>query len=307
MAGAAYVDWLDRNLPTLPVREQGSHCEDAVLGHAVGCGLAEIAPFVRSLRAVFSGQVILIVDRKPTLLAWLSTHGVETVIAADRLLHWKPHPAVTRFAVHAQVLQERSEIHNVLIADVRDMVFQGDPLADAPDHCQFFREADDGAHPSVRLAPLRAIVAEPLAQDLSERPRVTTGVIAGPRAAALRFCRTMLLLSAGARPGESLDQAACNVIAHLGLVGGEIRPNFDRVAMASPSGAVGPRLEAGRAVNPDGGVSPILHRYSRIPGLADHACATWGIPTARRRPETALRRRMQSFGAAVLRGLPELR
>ena len=306
MASAAYVDWLDRNLPTLPIREQGSYSEDAVFGHAAGCGLAEIAPFIRSLRAVFAGQVILIVDRKPTLLAWLSTHGVETVVAADRLLHWKPHPAVIRFAVHAQVLQERPEIRNVLMADVRDTIFQSDPFADAPDQFQFFREPDDGAHPSVHLGPLRSIVGDPLAQDLSELSRVTTGVVAGPRAAALRFCRTMLLLSAGARAGGEVDQAACNVIAHLGLVSGEMRPNFDRVAMASVSGTAGLRLAGGRLINPDGGVSPILHRYSRVPGVAAHALKIWGIPAPRRRPETAFGRSMQTFGA-VLRGRPELR
>lgn len=306
MAGAAYVDWLDRNLPGLPARVQGSYCEDAVLGYAVGCDLAEIAPFIRSLRQVFPGQIILVVDRKPTLMAWLSTHGVETVVAADRLLHWKPHPAVTRFAIHAQVLQERPEIRNVLIADVRDTIFQSDPFAAAPDRFEFFREPDDGSHPSVHLGPLRAIVGDPLAQDLSELPRVTTGVVAGPRTAALRFCRTMLLLSVGVRAGGSIDQAACNVVAHLGLVSGEIRPNFDRVAMAASCGTAGLKLAGGTLINPDGGVSPILHRYSRIPGVAVHALTTWGIPAPRRRPETVFGRGIQTFGA-VLRGRQELR
>lgn len=301
MAGTVYSDWLARD----PTRRPAA--ANAVFGCATGCGLAEIAPFIRSLRAVFSGQVILIVDRQPTLMAWLSTHGVETVVAADRVLHWKPHPAVARFAIHAQNLQERPEIRNVLLTDVRDIVFQGDPFADAPGRLHFFREPDGGAEPSLHLRPLQAIVGEPLAQDLAAQPRVTSCVVAGPRAAVLRFCRTMLLLCAGARSGSGLDQAACNAIAHLGLAGGEVRPNFQRVAQSAPSGTPGLGLENGRAVNPDGSISPILLRYTRIVGMAAQVHSTWGIPAPRRRLETALGRRVQGFGSAMLRVFPEPR
>lgn len=311
MAASAYLDWLSRNLSRLPDRAPASYSDDAVLGYAVGCGVAEIAPFIRSLRAVFSGQVILIVDRKPTLLAWLSTHGVETVVAADRLLHWKPHAAVARFAVYAQILQERSEIRDVVLADVRDVLFQGDPFEAASDQLQFFLEPDTGADPAVHLRSVQSVIGNPLAQDLGRRPRVTVGVVSGPSAEATRFCRTMLLLCAIPRSavggGTGADQAACNVIAHLGLVGGEIRPNFERVATGAPGGTRGLRLEEGLVINPDGGVSPILNRYARVPDLAAYAEATWGIPAARPRVEGSLGRRMQTLGAAVMRGLPELR
>lgn len=307
MAGSAYLDWLSRNLPKVAARPSTPGDGRAVLGHAVGCSLAEIAPFIRSLRAVFTGQVILVVDRKPTLLAWLSTHGVETVIAADRLLHWKPHPAVARFAVHAQILQERPDIRDVVLADVRDVLFQGDPFEDAPQDLQFFEEP--GADSSIHRRSLQAVIGEPLAGDLGRKPRVTAGVVAGPASAVTRFCRTMLLVCAIPRSavggGTGADQAACNVVAHLGLVGGEIRPNFDRVATGAPGGTVGLRLEQGQVINPDDSISPILHRYARIPGLTAHARTTWGIPAARRRPD--VRRGIETLGGAMLRGLPELR
>lgn len=310
MAGSVYLDWLSRNPPKAGVRPSPTREGDAVLGYAVGCGVAEIAPFIRSLRAVFSGQVILVVDRKPTLLAWLSTHGVEAVIAADRLLHWKPHPAVARFALYAQILQERTDIRNVVLADVRDVVFQGDPLAAVPQTLEFFLEPDTGADPSVHLRSMQAVVGDSLARDLARRPRVTAGVVAGPNTDVTRFCRTILLLCATARSAggrtTGADQAACNVIAHLGLVGGGVRPNFERVATGAPGGTAGLRLEHGRVINPDGAVSPILCRYARIPGLAAHAREIWGIPAARRRPEVRFGRRMRTLGAAVLRSLPEL-
>ncbi len=307
MAASTYLDWLSRNLPKAAARSPHAGAAQAVLGHAVGCSLAEIAPFIRSLRAVFSGQIILVVNRKPTLLAWLSTHGVETVIAADRLLHWKPHPAVARFAVHAQILQERPDIRDVLLADVRDVLFQGDPFANAPTDLQFFEEP--GADPSIHQRALQAVIGEPLAGDLCRKPRVTAAVVAGPASAVTRFCRTMLLVCAIPRSavggGACADQAACNVIAHLGLVGGDIRPNFERVATGAPSGTAGLRLVDGQVFNPDDSVSPILHRYTRIPGLTAHAQATWGVPAAPRRPD--VRRGIVALGGAIVRGLPELR
>jgi len=298
MISSAHRDWLARH-PTLPLiaglpslREQ-----DAVLACAVGCDLAEVAPFVRSLRAVFAGQVILLVDRKPTLRAWLSTHGVEMVIAADRLVHWKPHPSVARFALYAQLLQERREIRNVVLADVRDVVFQADPFRDAPADLHLFKGAALGAGLNARA--MQALIGEALAQDLGKRPPVSLGVAAGPTADATRFCRAMLLLCDMPRSnlGGGIGQAACHVIAHLGLVGGEVRPNFERVAIAS----CGMRVEDGRIRNPDDSLSPIVVGYGRSPDLAAHIKERWGLPSARRRRSaTAFGRTIQSLQASLL-------
>lgn len=305
MTSTVYRDWLARN-PATPSRVGPSILreEDAVLACAVGCDLAGIAPFVRSLRAVFSGQVILVVDRKPTLLAWLSTHGVETVIAADRAPHCKPHAMVARFAVYAQLLQERAEIRNVILADVRDVVFQADPFADAPQDLNLFQGVASAAGLNPRA--MQALIGEALARDLGKRPLVSLGVVAGPKAAVTRFCRAMLLLCDMPRSnlGGGIDQAACHVIAHLGLVGGDVRPNFERTAVAS----CGLKVEDGRIVSPDGSLSPVIVGYGRSRDLAAHVRDRWGLPAARRpRRRVDLRRTMRTLQESFLASLPELR
>ncbi len=295
MPASAHRDWLARN-PALslitalaPARER-----QAVLACATGRDLAEIAPFVRSLRAVFAGQVILIVDRKPTLLAWLSTHGIETVIASERLLHWKPHPAVARFAVYAQLLQERREIRHVLLADIRDVVFQSDPFRQATDDLEFFSGAGGSLPGAGETRAIEALMGADLASDLSRRSRIAS-LFAGSNEAVVRFCRTLLLICGQPRAGlgSEADRAACHVVAHLGLAGGAIRPNFKRAAIAS----CGMRTLDGRIINPDGGVSPIVAGYRRCADLALQVDRRWGLPPAR---TDSLRRAMRTIQTSFL-------
>lgn len=298
MTSTAHRDWLTRHPTQPPVAARAARRErDAVLACAVGCDLGDVAPFVRSLRAVFSGQIILIVDRRPTLLAWLSTHGVEAVIAADRALRWKPHSAVARFALYAQLLEERSEIRNVILADVRDTVFQSDPFRDPPKDLTLF--SSDGLSEAVSGRALHALVGDAQARDLAARPTVTAGVIAAPVSAAIRFCRTLLLLCAAPSPGgaSGVDRAACHVIAHLRLAGGAVRPNLGRVAVASRA----QRIEEGLILNPDETISPIVLGYARAAEVAAHVERRWGFPPPPRHPRPAVfGRTMRSLQSSLL-------
>lgn len=316
MAASLYLDWLSRSLSSNDADPSADpHAGEAVLGYAVGYGIAEIAPFVRSLRAVFAGQIILVVDRKSALLSWLQEHGVEAVIAADRMLHWTPHPVVARFAVYAQILQGRPEIRQAVITDVRDVVFQGDPFAQATDQLQFFVEAEGRAlaDHAFNQKHLQALFGDGLARDLGRRACVCVGVVAGPADAVLRFCRAILLLCAIPRSSVGgafgADQAACNVIAHLNLVGGEIHPNYGRVATIGLTAPERLRLEDGLILNPDGGASAIVHQYDRIPRLEADVQARWGVPVRDLRPQRrkTFPQRMRTLRASVLRRLPELR
>lgn len=300
MTSAVHRDWLSRqsDLPLIYTLAEARE-EQAVMACATGLDLAEIAPFVRSLRAVFAGQVILIVDRKPTLLAWLSTHGVETVVAADRLLHWKPQPAVARFAVFAQLLQERREIRHAILADPRHAVFQTDPFRRPVEDLEFFTGAG-GATPGLgEQRAIAAMLGDSLAHDLGRRSRIAD-LIAGPTEAVVRFCRSLLLLCAQPRPGfgAGLDRAASHVVAHLGLAGGEIRRNFQRAAIAS----CGMRIADGRILNPDDSSSPIVVGYRRCADLALHVDRHWGLPP---NPSTGagLRRAMRTIQTSFLGGM----
>lgn len=59
MAESPYLQWLAGSLSSAPERPLDPYAGDAVIGYAVGYGVLEIAPFVRSLRAVFAGRIVL--------------------------------------------------------------------------------------------------------------------------------------------------------------------------------------------------------------------------------------------------------
>lgn len=245
---------------------------NAVLAYAVGLDLTDLAPFVRSLRAVFSGQVVLAVDRQPTLIAWLSTHGVETVIAERRM--WARPSAIARWGFFARFLRDRPDIRNVLIADVGSVVFQGDPFREMSGRLEFVE--DEGQ--SANAALIRDLVGEALARKVTASAPVVAGMIAGPNEAVVRCCRMMQRLSAAAQSGWGsrigVEQTVCTVVARLGLEDVHVRANFGRVAVVSDQQVV----VDGRLLNPQGGSSPILHGYRHAARLADHVRDRWGLP-----------------------------
>lgn len=289
--------------------------EDFVLGAATGYDVADVAPFVRSLRAVYQGGVALVVDETPALLSFLQTHEVEAIPAAPASRAWSPHPVMTRFAVFDQVLTQRTHLRSVLLTDVRDVVFQSNPFDPAPGALELFVEFEGrqlGDH-AFNYKHLRALVGDDLAATVAQRPCLCVGTVMGSRANISRLCRTILML--GAIPRSHLggafgaDQAACNLAAHLGLVEHEVKANYGRVATVGLTPSDTLSISDGAILNPDGGVSAIVHQYDRHPHLMDAVHGRWGADIERRervRPVT-LDQRVEKLRNSVLRRLPELR
>lgn len=289
---------------------------DLILGYASGYDVADVAPFVRSLRAVWDGPVVLVVDQHPAMLAFLAEHDVEAVaprgVGAGQ---WSPHPVIARFAVFDAMMAERPWARNVLMTDVRDVVFQADPFFPAPEGSEFFCEYDDGtlADHAFNIKYLRGVGGEDIARALSGRPCVCVGTVMGAREAMMRFCRTLLMVAAIPRSeiggAFGADQAACNIALHLGMIEGQVRPNYGRVATLglTPGGRLG--VVDGRIVNPDGSSSAIVHQHDRHPHLLEAVYARWGLGLERRervRPQTATQRGRR-FQESVRRRVPELR
>lgn len=309
-----YLSWLGSSLvvPGEGLRVADGHTR-VVLGYATGYGPAELEPFVRSLRAHFDGGVVLMVDDRPDVRDLLAAYDV---IAADPLAagSWSPHPVMARFAAYDAWLSDRPWIEQVLLTDVRDVVFQGDPFAATAGGLEVFIESEGAslADHSFNRKHLRAVFGVGLADRLADRPCVCVGTIFGPAAAASRLCRTMLLLAAIPRSevggAFGADQAACNLAVHLGLVEADVRPNYERVATIGDRAGVRWR-DDGQIVNPDGSVSPVVHQYDRHPDLADRVRELWGRPdhcvaAARRKTFSDRRKRL---AVSVSRRLPELR
>lgn len=255
----------------------------AVLGYARGCGWADLAPFVRSLRSVFSGRVIVVVDRNPTLMAWLATHGVQIVVASPDGLGRRRVPVAAQYAAFAEILHVQRDITSVVATGVRNVVFQGDPFGfDAP-RLSLYPKAG-GGHALDRAfgsVPRRSRDPGPtLRQTLSACAAI--GLVAGPAHEVARFCQSVTVLRAippmGLFDTRVSDRAAAEVVADLNLRGGEVCLHGRRVATLVRTRPCRLGLRQGLIVNPDFTASPIVLGYDQIDPISRYVQDRWGLP-----------------------------
>jgi len=313
-ARSAYLGWLARAIAPGPATAVATVTGDVVLGYATGYDAADIAPFVRSLRAVFAGTVALVVDDGPELNAFLAEHDV-LAIHPEIPPGWRPHAVLERFAAFDRLLGQWPETRHVLLTDVRDVIFQAAPFEPAPARLETFVEFEDGVLGDhvFNMKYLRAVGGDDLAEAVADKPCVCVGTVMGPRDAIVRFCRTLLMLAAIPRSelggAFGADQAACNLAIHLGLVEADIRANYGRVATLGLTRGETLGFSDGRVTNPDGGWSAIVHQHDRHPALATAVHDRWGGGLEHRqrvRPKSPAER-LVKLKSSLLRRTPELR
>lgn len=312
---SAYLGWLSRAMTgTSGTRRVLDAPDDLVLGYATGYDAAMIAPFVRSLRAVFDGPVALVVDDRPDVLDLLAEYQVEAV-HPETAPGWEPHPVMARFASYARLIERWPNAVDVLLTDVRDVVFQAEPFGPPPRRLEVFIENENGllGDHAFNMKHLTALVGDEMAATLIDKPCICVGTVMGPRDEIARFCRMVLMLAAIPRSeiggAFGADQAACNLAVHMDLVRAQVQPNFGRVATLGMTPGDQLKIVRGEVVNPDGSVSAIVHQHDRHPHLVSAIHERWGHGVRlceRVQPKTAVDRG-RKWRQSLLRRLPELR
>ncbi len=312
---SAYLGWL---AGALAAKSEGTitatRAQNLVLGYATGYDAAQIAPFVRSLRAHFDGAVALVVDDRRDVRELLDEHQVE-VVHASAVDGWRPHAVMARFATFLDLMNRHPNALDVLITDVRDVVFQGDPFGAPLRGLEAFVEFEGGVlgDHAFNMKYLSLLVGDEIADTLASRSCICVGTVMGPRKDIARFCRTVLMLAAIPRSeiggAFGADQAACNLAIHMDLVEAEVKPNFRRVATLGMTPGESLTFRDGLVVNPDGGVSPIVHQHDRHPHLDMAVHALWGqgmVHHERVQAKTS-GDRFRKLRQSLARRLPELR
>lgn len=311
-----YLTWLGRVLRPAPEggrQGAGAPARDLVLGYATGYGVAEIEAFVRSLRAVYSGPAALFVSPEPEVTDFLAGHQVEALTPSPPG-DWTPQPVVARFADYARVLAERADVRDVLLTDVRDVVFQAPPFEPRATGLELFVEFERNvlADHRFQMKHLRAGVGVDLADKLGDRRCICAGTILGPAEEVARACRVILMLGAIPRSavggGFGIDQASLAAAVGYGLIPASVQDNYGRIATVGLS-LEGLRVADGMIVNPDGGISPVVHQYDRHPQLVEIVRERWGrqTPDRVRTGPQGLARVLAKLGASSSRRLPEPR
>jgi Nucleotide-diphospho-sugar transferase len=250
-----------------------------VLGAAIGFEVEQVQIFVESLRANYAGDVLLLI-RWPGLRVarYLKSRGVE-VIRVFQTRSFTRSVHARRYAIYLDYLRARlSRYDQVIMSDVRDVVFQRNPFDEiASPKCHFYLESaartigEDPTNSRWVRGCFSAAEAERLA-----RCRIScSGITIGGTAAIIAYLERMVARIRAIpwriyrRIGHGYDQAIHNYLVHLdSTTDGIMVENNQHVATMALEPRAFYRLDHESLIHgPDDHLLPICHQYDRFPDL----------------------------------------
>jgi len=260
---------------------QGPNPADTlIMGTAYGYSTDQVRTFVESLRRHFAGETILLVTSRaaPDTIAFLKTHDITPVffdcpawmVADIQIARYIRYAEILRTAAAAGKLYSR-----VLLTDVADVLFQGDPFDGAPAGdllCfQEYAERRIGQCPA-NSAWIQHIFGDAEVQKLKDAPIYCSGTTIGTPAAILDYIDRMMRIATPEVLGRlgnyrGHDQGILNyLIQHRQLPSAHLIPNGTHVFTLGGVPAHLVRTAAnGHIITSDGRVCPIIHQYNYHP------------------------------------------
>lgn len=251
-----------------------------VMGLAANYGAAELAPFVLSLRqSGYIGDVVLLTYGCTAQAAeFLRAHRVRMVPFTGLSAMPMSMNSARMFRYLDWFIElflnapDHIEYGRVLLTDVRDVVFQGDPFAEPPEgRVQFFLETERtiGSCPINGDWMTRAY-GPVVAREMANRPVSCAGTVMGSPDGLLEYLAHMvrdILAVPTHHRFSGVDQAIHNRILALGHLEGTVAVPNGRTVMTVPSESpTGMRLlPDGRIADQAGRCSAVVHQYDRDP------------------------------------------
>jgi hypothetical protein len=282
-----------------------------ILGMAVGMKLEHLQPFFLSLKkAGYGGDVCMYVaDLERDTLEFLRAYRVNLVpfqkaylkrkwahlatVCKPFMKPWQRrrfdeqmiltyiHLHCARAAYHRAYLAEcGKDYDHVMLADIRDILFQRDPFAfEIPEGLSVFLE-DSRQTIGTNLSNstwMREGYGEAVLKDLADKRIHCAGTIFGSPAVLLDYLDQVLRLYAARKPLHTIDQTTHNYILHTQpppvwqVFDNETGPILTMAKMKPEQFHFN---EQGLMVNAAGRVFNTLHQYDRHPELATQLIKT---------------------------------
>lgn len=200
--------------------------------------------------------------------------NMETSALARRIAQLLWHCNSGRFFYYQQFLEGHPEYEQVLIADVRDVMFQCSPFEGGMEDALYLFEE----YPATPLGEqidnatwIKRLYGRVALATLADFPIVCAGVMMGTRAQVLECVEGIADASVTNYVGWGTDQGTLNHLVRTGqLASAAVKPYGSGPAMhlgIAPRDTI--RTDAqGRVLNREGEVCNILHQYDRHPELA---------------------------------------
>jgi hypothetical protein len=250
-----------------------------VLGAAIGFDVAQVRIFVESLRAHYAGDVLLLI-RWPGLKVarYLTSRGVN-VIRVFQTRSFTRSVHARRYAIYLDHLRARpSRYDQVMMSDVRDVVFQRNPFDGISSaKCHFYLESAArtiGEDPT-NSRWVRGCFPAAEAELLATCRISCSGITIGGTAAIIAYLERMVARIRAMpwriyrRIGHGYDQAIHNYLVHLDPeIDGIVVDNNRHIATMALEPRAFYRLDRESLIyGPDDHLFPICHQYDRFPDL----------------------------------------
>ncbi|MDB5545695.1 MAG: hypothetical protein JWO64_2844 [Hyphomicrobiales bacterium] len=260
-----------------------------ILGLVANYTAAQLAPFVKSLRASgYKGQVVfLTANLSDDTHAFLNDAGVEA-LSFDPALYAPYHIQNARWFFYLDYLMSRlrdgSLPRQIMFTDVRDVVFQDDPFRGRAGGLEIFYENDQPrlGQCAVNAKWLRTCFGELVARELAAFNISCSGTVIGDGPSALHYLIQMwnvLALLSDEAAASIADQAVHNFVVHRGLVEDvRHRRNGDHIYTLHYVGQQAVLIDGeGVICAPGDGICPVVHQYDRHPALAEAVRAKYPL------------------------------
>jgi hypothetical protein len=172
-----------------------------------------------------------------------------------------------RYRLYLDILERAADVDEVMLTDVRDVIFQGDPFAEPIAGLELFLEDD-----SVRIGYdhfntrwIRELYGRGVVEQMSGRVVSCSGTVFGSRTAMLGYLAEMATsIGRHRRPMGSRDQAVHNALLYRGRLDSAAVFRNGRGRVLTLGGITKLRTNTeGFLVNEDGRVPPVVHQWDR--------------------------------------------
>ncbi|MBV9528163.1 hypothetical protein [Sphingomonas sp.] len=262
---------------------------DLILGIVNNYGFYQVSRFILTLRqSGFQGRLCLFAGPATSraTVRRMRAHGVEVIRYRESFPFIEsPHPDSRRslpkrihiynyrhFLYHDYLLKNGGRFRNVLLADVKDVVFQRDPF-DFPIGDRLYVAMESPRNPIGRCEStpdwIVAGFGTARLEQLRDKPMSCAGTTIGPVAEVERYLRALLGQIDIMRDAYACaDQAAHNLLLHSGGLDPVQRvENFEGPILTVGTEPGYQLNERSELVNRDGSVINIIHQYDRHPEL----------------------------------------
>lgn len=258
---------------------------DLILCLAMGYRLADIEPFVASWQesAPAAALAMFTRDMDERFDEAARRFGIE-LLDATPFLAPDRHIAISRFYMYRDYLGAHAErFASVLITDVRDVAFQGDPFAVArPKAVSCAAEDQTIGQCGWNTGWLRSAYGEDVVRALADRTISCSGTTIGT-VEGIRAYVDLVIGEAEGNPEAAritgIDQGFHNyVLWHRSPDFMALDPGDRIVATLGYTPRAAISVDEGE-ISVGGVASPVLHQWDRHPDVAQHLSGRYRVPT----------------------------